>query len=67
MESTENKAEEINTRCRMNLSLTSKGLVQWDCTAEYDTPELAAENISKAIDLVRKAIADKGLQEAGAE
>lgn len=62
----ENK-EETNTRTRMNLSLTSKGLVQWDCTAEYDTPELAAENLSKAIDLVKKVIADKGLKECGAD
>lgn len=67
MESTENKTEETNTRTRVNVSITAKGLAQWACTAEYDTLELVAENLAKAIDLVKKVIADKGLKECGAE
>lgn len=30
--------EESNTRTRINFSLNAKGFVQWDITAEYDTP-----------------------------
>lgn len=56
-----------NTRTRMNVSITAKGLAQWDCTCEYDTPELTEQNLANAIALVRKAIADAGLKEAGAE
>lgn len=59
------QADETNTRTRMNVSITAKGLAQWDVTAEYDTPELSAENLARAVDLVRKVIKDKGLKEAG--
>jgi|WetSurMetagenome_2_1015567.scaffolds.fasta_scaffold01488_31 hypothetical protein len=54
---------ENNTRTRMNASLTAKGFVQWDITAEYDSPELTAEMLGRAIDLERKVIKDKGLIE----
>lgn len=56
-----------NSRTRMNVSITAKGLAQWDCTCEYDTPELTQQNLANAITLVRKAISDAGLKEAGAE
>lgn len=61
------ETNETNSRVRMNLSLTAKGKVQWDITSEFPTLELAEENLSKAIDSVRKVIADKGLSEAGTE
>lgn len=61
------ETNETSTRVRMNLSLTAKGKVQWDITSEFPTVEDAAENLSKAIDSVRKVIADKGLSEAGTE
>jgi hypothetical protein len=57
---------ESNKRTRMNASLTAKGFVQWDITAEYDTPELTAEMLGKAIDLERKVLKDKGLEEVKA-
>jgi hypothetical protein len=60
----ENK--ETNKRTRMNVSLTAKGLAQWDVTAEYDTPEQTDEALSKAIDLVRATIKSKGLTEVSA-
>lgn len=63
----ETKEQETNTRTRMNISLTAKGLAQWDITAEYDTPEASAKHLAQAIDLVKKVIADKGLKECGAE
>jgi hypothetical protein len=46
----------------MNLSLTAKGLAQFDCTAEYATPEETKENLAKAIDGVRAVCAEKGLK-----
>jgi translation initiation factor 2 alpha subunit (eIF-2alpha) len=55
-----------NSRVRMNMSISAKGAAQWDVTAEFDTPEHAAENLSKAIDAVRAIIARKGLTEAKA-
>ena len=58
--------EESNTRTRINFSLNAKGFVQWDITAEYDTPEKSAEMMKQAIDLVRQVIKDKGLTEVPA-
>ena len=58
--------DETNKRTRMNVSLTAKGLAQWDVTAEYDTPEKTADELGKAIDLLRGVIKNKGLTEVGA-
>lgn len=46
----------------MNVSLTAKGLAQYDVTAEYETPEESAEQLGKAIDLVTNICKEKGLQ-----
>ena len=54
-------AEQSNQRCRMHFSQTAKGLWQIDVTAEYDTPEISAEQAGKAIDEARKVAAEKGL------
>ena len=40
-------------RCRMNLALSAKGYVQFDVTAEYESPEQTAENLAKAIEIGR--------------
>lgn len=53
---------ESNTRTRIKLSQTAKGLVQYEVSAEYDTPEKSAEELSKAIDLIKNLIAEKGLK-----
>lgn len=58
----ETRVTENNTRTRINLSQTAKGLITFDCTCEYDTPEKSVEELSKTIDLVRKLISDKGLK-----
>ena len=55
--------EQSNSRTRMNLSLNSKGKVQWDITAEYDTPELTAAQLADGIDLMRNVIKTKNLVE----
>lgn len=59
------KVEETNTRTRINISLNSKGNAQFDLTCEYDTPERSIEEMSKAIDMVRNLLKEKGIQEAG--
>lgn len=63
----ENKANETNTRTRVNLKISAKGDVQWDCTCEYDTPEKSIDELSKTIDMIRALIKEKGLKEAGSE
>ena len=60
-------ANETNMRTRINVSISAKGLAQWDCTCEYDSPELAIENLSKTIDMTRALLKEKGLKEAGQE
>lgn len=59
------KVSETNTRTRINISLSAKGVGQWDCTCEYDTPEKSIEEMSKAIDMVRNLLKEKGIPEAG--
>lgn len=59
--------EENNTRTRINFSETAKGMIQWDITAEYDTPEKSVEMAGKAIDMARQLIKEKGLVEVGAD
>ena len=59
--------EKTNKRVRINLSQTAKGLVQFDCTAEFETPEECGTALSAAIDQARGVIAAKGLKEVGCE
>jgi hypothetical protein len=54
-----------NKRVRINLSQTAKGLVQFDITAEFPTPEECEAALIAAIDKVRGIIATKGLKEVG--
>ncbi|MDR0676613.1 MAG: hypothetical protein LBF97_06205 [Elusimicrobiota bacterium] len=55
--------ENSNNRVRMNLSQTSKGLVQIDITVEFQTVDESSENLDKAIKSARKIIAENGLKE----
>ena len=59
-ESTEVK--DSNTRTRIKLTQTSKGLVQYEISSEYDTPEKSIEMLGKAIDQVKLLIAEKNLK-----
>ena len=58
---------EEHKRVRINLSQTAKGFVQFDCTAEFETPEECGAAVSAAIDQARKIIQEKGLKEVGCE
>ena len=50
-------------RIRLNLSLTAKGLVQWDCTSENTSVEEAKKGLEDAIDALKQVIREKGLTE----
>jgi hypothetical protein len=57
------EVQKILERVRINLAQTSKGLVQFDLTAEAETPERVEALLSAAIDKARGTIAAKGLKE----
>lgn len=59
------EVKESNTRTRINISLSAKGMGQYDITTEYDSPEKSVEEMSKAIDMVRSLLKEKGIPEAG--
>lgn len=56
-----------NTRVRINLSQSAKGLGQLDITAEAPTVEEAKALLSKAIGEARAVMEEKGIKEAGRE
>lgn len=58
----ETKVTESNTRTRIKLSQTAKGLIQYEISSEYDTPEKSVEMLGKAIDQVKALIKEKGLK-----
>lgn len=55
---------ETNTRTRIKLSQSTKGVVTWEISAEYDTPEKSIEMMSQALDKVKALIKEKGLTPA---
>ena len=59
---TENKVTENNTRTRIKLSQTSKGLIQFEISAEYDSPEKSVEEMEKAVLQTRQLISKLGLK-----
>jgi len=59
-------AQGVNSRVRLNLSTTAKGLVQWDITSEFPTLAESKDNLSFAVDQVKALIKEKGLEEAKA-
>jgi hypothetical protein len=52
-----------SSRVRINVSQNSKGNVQLDVTAEFETPEECGAALSAAIDQARSVITAKGLKE----
>jgi translation initiation factor 2 alpha subunit (eIF-2alpha) len=59
--------QETNRRVRMAVSITAKGLAQWEVTAEGDNPDGAEADLNQAIERVRFTIAKAGITEAGRE
>lgn len=53
--------EETNTRTRIKFSQNAKGLIQWEISTEYDSPEKSIEMMGLAIDKVRNLIKEKDL------
>jgi len=60
----ETEVTETNTRTRIKLSQSTKGVVTWEISAEYDTPEKSVEMMSQALDKVKALIKEKGLTPA---
>jgi hypothetical protein len=58
----ETKITESNTRTRINLGQTAKGLVQFDITCEYDTPEESLKQMEIAVNKTRELIKKLGLK-----
>jgi hypothetical protein len=55
-----------NKRVRINFSQTSKGFVQFDITAEFETVAECEKELEAAIKSARKVIAANNLTEASA-
>jgi hypothetical protein len=54
---------QTDKRVRINLSQTTRGLVQFYCTVEFETPEECGAALRAAIDQARSVIREKGLKE----
>jgi hypothetical protein len=52
------------SRVRMSLSLTAKGLVQWELTSEFPSVEESRAQLALAVDQVKALLKEKGLEEA---
>lgn len=64
MEELHNEEKESNTRTRVKLTQSTKGIISWEISAEYDTPEKSIEMLGQAIDKVKTLLKEKGLKEA---
>lgn len=64
MEEQHNEEKESNTRTRVKLTQSTKGIISWEISAEYDTPEKSIEMLGQAIDKVKTLLKEKGLKEA---
>jgi len=61
------EAQITGKRVRVNLSQGTKGIVRFDITVEFETPEECGTALSAAIEETRKVIREKGLKEDGCE
>ena len=52
------------SRVRMNIKTTAKGLAQLDVTVEFATVVESEKALGEAIDSVRKVLSAKGIKEA---
>ena len=52
------------SRVRMNIKQTAKGLAQLDVTVEFATVGESERAMSESIDSLRKVLKDKGIKEA---
>jgi len=55
---------ETNTRTRVNLTQSTKGIVTFDITCEYDTVDKSIEEMEKAVNKTRELIKKLGLKSA---
>lgn len=53
---------ESNTRTRIKFSQNAKGLIQYEVSSEYDTPEKSIEMLGQTIDMIKALCKEKGLK-----
>ncbi len=58
----ETKTTTTNTRTRINLSQTAKGLIQFDITCECDSVDKSTEEMERAVNQTRALIKKLGLK-----
>lgn len=59
------KEMQLETYTNFEVSLNAKGNAQWVVKCKYPTTEQASTELSKAIDLIRSTLKEKGITEAG--
>lgn len=64
MENQLNEVKDSNTRTRIKFTQSTKGVITWEISAEYDTPEKSIEMLGQTIDKVKALLKEKGLQSA---
>lgn len=57
---------EKETRVRMNVELTAKGLVTFSVTAETPTVEESSKLLGEAVDQLKKEVEQRGMKLAAA-
>lgn len=56
---------QLETYTSFEISLNTKGNAQWVVKSKYPTTQKAGEELSAAIDFLRKTLKEKGIAEAG--
>lgn len=56
---------QLETYTSFEISLNAKGNAQWVVKSKYPTTQKAGEELSAAINLLRKTLKEKGITEAG--
>lgn len=58
---------QLETYTSFEVSLNAKGNAQWVVKTKYSTTEKALEELSKAIDVIKATLKEKGITEAGSQ
>ena len=54
------KETENNSRTRVKLTQSTKGIVTWEISSEYDTPEKAIKMLDETIGKVKDLLKERG-------
>ena len=59
------EVQSTNKRVRINVSLTAKGLAQWDITAEFETVAECEKELDAAVKAAKRVLSANNLKEVG--